>query len=68
MYLAPHGVRINLAHVRSRIILLHVGNVQHPCVVAIMRNGKTRVLRHHVRVDCEDRFRIGLNPSYLKLD
>lgn len=65
--LAPHRIRINLTHVRAGVVRLNVSHVQLPCVMAVVSDGQAWVVRHHVRVNGQNRTRIRLYPGDLRV-
>jgi len=65
--LAPHGIRINLTHVRAGVIRLNVSHVQLPCVMAVVSDRQAWVVRHHVRVNGQNRTRIRFYPGDLRV-
>jgi len=65
--LTGHGFRVDLAHVDSGVVPLHGVDVEGPAVVAVVLHHHARVVGHHVGVDGKDSFRIGPQPSYLKI-
>lgn len=67
-HLHLHGVRVNLAHVLAAVFAIHVTNVQRPSIVIVVRNRESCVIRDHVLVYRQNRFRVRFNPSYLFTD
>lgn len=65
--LASHRIRINLTHVRAGVVRLNVSHVQLPCVMAVVSDGQTRIVRHHVSVNSQNRPRIRLYPGDLRV-
>ncbi len=64
-YLTRHRLRVNLAHVDAGVVPLHAVDPQRPAVVAVVLNVHPRVVRHHVRVDRQDRLRVRAQPGNL---
>lgn len=63
--LTPHRIRINLTHVRARVVRLDVGHVQFPRVMSIVSDRQPWVLSDHVRMNGQDSFGVGLHPGDL---
>lgn len=63
--LTSHRIRINLTHVRARVVRLDVGHVQFPRVMSIVSDRQPWVWSDHVRMNGQDSFRIGLHPGDL---
>lgn len=60
-----HRVRVDLTHVFSSILLLHVAYVQIPCAEITMCNGHSRVMCDDVIMNCLNGLSVRLHPSYL---
>jgi hypothetical protein len=65
IYLAPHWVGVDLAHVSATVVRLYIGDVQLPGVMTVVSHREPRVVSHHVRLDSEDCLRVRLNPRHL---
>ena len=52
--LTDHGLGVDLTHVVTRVIPLHVPDVQLPSVDSVMRHRHPGVVGHHVVVDGQD--------------
>ena len=67
MYLALHGVRVDLAHVGPLILALHVADVEGPGVDVVVGDGEASVVRDDVLVDGQDRLGVRLDPRHLRI-
>lgn len=63
IYLALHGIGVDLAHEESLIFALDVGYNELPELVAVVAHRDAGVVRDDVRVDRLDRLRVGLDPA-----
>ena len=63
VYLAFHGVGVDLAHVGSFVFTLDVGDDQLPRLGTVMPYRNPRIVRDDMSVDRLDGFRIGFDPS-----
>ena len=63
--LAPHGVRIDLAHVPPTVNLLHIGDVELPLLVLPVGEGDPLVPGDDAVVDGQDGLRVHPHPGYL---
>lgn len=66
VYLASHWIRVDLTHIRARVIHLDVGDMQFPSVVSIVSHREPRVVSHHVCVDGENGLGVRLDPCHLQ--
>lgn len=65
MYLALHGVCVDLAHVLATVLLLHTAHVKVPGAVVRVRHRHPGVVRDHVVVDGLYRLGVRLHPPHL---
>lgn len=65
MYLALHGVCVDLAHVLATVLLLYTAHVQVPGAVVRVRHRHPGVVRDHVVVDGLYRLGVRLHPPHL---
>lgn len=59
------SIRINLTHVRARVVGLDVGHVQLPRVVPVVSDRQPWIVRDHVRMNGQDSFGVRLYPGNL---
>lgn len=64
-YLHFHWISINLTHVLTPILSCDASDMQCPSVDVVVGDGKSRIIRNHVFMNGQNRFRISLDPSYL---
>jgi hypothetical protein len=64
--LTAHGIRVDLTHVPTAVILVYVLDVQVPGAVVIVRQRDARVLRDHFVMDRENSLRVHANPRHLQ--
>ena len=60
-----HGVRVDLAHVVSLVLLLHVAHHQVPRVVLVVRHLEAGDPRDHVVVDRKDHLPVQVDERHL---
>ena len=60
-----HGVRVDLAHVVSLVLLLHVAHHQVPRVVLVVRHLEAGDPRDHVVVDRQDHLPVQVDERHL---
>lgn len=65
-HLTAHRVGIYLTHVGTGVVLLDIRHVQFPRVMPVVRDGKSVIVRHHVRVYRQNRSGIRFYPGYLE--
>lgn len=65
-YLTFHGIRVNLTHILSSVLLLDAAYVQIPRGVIVMGHGYTWIMRDHVIVYRLNRLSVRLHPANLK--
>ena len=62
---APHGVRVDLAHVPAAVLLLHISNVQLPLLVFPVGEGHPLVPGDDAVVDGQDGLSVHPHPGNL---
>lgn len=67
LYLALHGIRVQLAHVAASVVLGHRLHVQIPRVCVRVRHADARIVRDDVLVNRLDRLGVRLDPADLVL-
>lgn len=60
-----HWVCVDLAHVFSSVLLLHVMYVEVPRAEIAVGDGHSRVVRDDVVMNCLDGLSVGLHPTHL---
>lgn len=65
-YLRFHGISVDLAHVLAGITALNTRDVQLPCVVTIVGDRESGIVRHHVVVNAKDGLCVSFDPRHLQ--
>ena len=63
---APHGVRVDLAHVPASVLLLHISNMKLPLLVLSVRERHSLVPGDDAVVDGEDGLGVHPDPGNLE--
>lgn len=65
-YLCLHGISVDLAHVLAGVASLNTRDVQLPCVVTIVGDRESGIVRHHVVVNAQDGLCVSFYPRHLQ--
>ncbi len=65
-HVGQHGVRVDLAHVVSLVLLLHVLDVEAPRVVLVVCDGEARDAGDHLVVDRQDHLTVQVDEGHLR--